>query len=348
MSSIDCILPESVGRLSAIFAGGGRISILAHTHPDGDALGSTGALVSYLKEKRGADALAIFSDAAPASLSFLCNSGDFIFADSDPQAALQRISHSDVIILLDCNGFSRTEQLNGPLCESKAVKVLIDHHIDPERDFFDLVFSTEDISSTCELLFYILLEMDDIKGDARKLPSACARSLMAGMTTDTNNFANSVYPSTLRMASALLEAGVDRDSLLDELYHRYRENRVRVMGYLQNEGMNITDKGVAYIIADKAVLERFDVKEGETESLVNVPLAIKKVRMSIFLKEENGLFRVSIRSRKGVSAQKLAVKYFHGGGHENAAGGKLFYPGDIPSPADAGAFLERITNEYFG
>ena len=348
MSSIDCILPETVGRLSAVFAGGGRISILAHTHPDGDALGSTGALVSYLKENRGADALAIFSDAAPASLSFLCNGGDFIFADSDPQAALQRISHSDVIILLDCNGFSRTEQLNGPLCESKAVKVLIDHHIDPERDSFDLVFSTEDISSTCELLFYILLEMDDIKGDARKLPSACARSLMAGMTTDTNNFANSVYPSTLRMASALLEAGVDRDSLLDELYHRYRENRVRVMGYLQNEGMNITDKGVAYIIADKAVLERFDVKEGETESLVNVPLAIKKVRMSIFLKEENGLFRVSIRSRKGVSAQKLAVKYFHGGGHENAAGGKLFYPGDIPSPADAGAFLERITNEYFG
>lgn len=348
MSSIDCILPESVGRLSAIFAGGGRISILAHTHPDGDALGSTGALVSYLKENKGADAVAIFSDAAPASLSFLCNGGDFIFADSDPQAALQRISHSDVIILLDCNGFSRTEQLNGPLCESKAVKVLIDHHIDPERDSFDLVFSTEDISSTCELLFYILLEMDDIKGDARKLPSACARSLMAGMTTDTNNFANSVYPSTLRMASALLEAGVDRDSLLDELYHRYRENRVRVMGYLQNEGMNITDKGVAYIIADKAVLERFDVKEGETESLVNVPLAIKKVRMSIFLKEENGLFRVSIRSRKGVSAQKLAVKYFHGGGHENAAGGKLFYPGDIPSPADAGAFLERITNEYFG
>ena len=348
MSSIDCILPESVGRLSAIFAGGGRISILAHTHPDGDALGSTGALVSYLKENKGADAVAIFSDAAPASLSFLCNSSDFIFADSDPQAALQRISHSDVIILLDCNGFSRTEQLNGPLCESKAVKVLIDHHIDPERDSFDLVFSTEDISSTCELLFYILLEMDDIKGDARKLPSACARSLMAGMTTDTNNFANSVYPSTLRMASALLEAGVDRDSLLDELYHRYRENRVRVMGYLQNEGMNITDKGVAYIIADKAVLERFDVKEGETESLVNVPLAIKKVRMSIFLKEENGLFRVSIRSRKGVSAQKLAVKYFHGGGHENAAGGKLFFPGDIPSPADAGAFLERITNEYFG
>ena len=333
MSSIDCILPESVGRLSAIFAGGGRISILAHTHPDGDALGSTGALVSYLKEKRGADALAIFSDAAPASLSFLCNSGDFIFADSDPQAALQRISHSDVIILLDCNGFSRTEQLNGPLCESKAVKVLIDHHIDPERDSFDLVFSTEEISSTCELLFYILLEMDDIKGDARKLPSACARSLMAGMT---------------RMASALLEAGVDRDSLLDELYHRYRENRVRVMGFLQNEGMSITDKGVAYIIADKAILKRFDVKEGETESLVNVPLAIKKVRMSIFLKEENGLFRVSIRSRKGVSAQKLAVKYFHGGGHENAAGGKLFYPGDIPSPADAGAFLERITNEYFG
>ena len=347
MCSIECIHPESIKRLEDILSKGGKISVLAHTHPDGDALGSTGAMISYLKDIKGADAVAIFSDAAPESLSFLCTPGDFIFADTQPESALERIYSSDTIFLLDASDFSRTEQLEPYLRGSSAVKVLIDHHINPDREAFSLVFSTEEISSTCELLFYILLEMSEIKGDASLLPPRCAKSLMAGMTTDTNNFANSVYPGTLRMASALLEAGVDRDGLLDELYHQYRENRVRVMGFLQNEGMTITDKGVAYMIADKDILERFDVKEGETESLVNVPLAIKKVRMSIFLKEENGYFRVSIRSRKGTSAQKLAVKCFHGGGHENAAGGKLFIPGDIPSPAYAAGFLERVTNEYF-
>ena len=348
MCSIDCIQPELIERLSGILDKGKRISVLAHTHPDGDALGSTGAMVSYLKDIKGLDAMAVFSDKAPDSLSFLCRDGEFIFADTDPDAASKRIAQSDTILLLDCSDFSRTEALEAQLRASNAVKVLIDHHIAPERDAFDLVFSTEDISSTCELLFYILLEMKEIKGNARSLPARCARSLMAGMTTDTNNFANSVYPTTLRMASALLEAGVDRDDLLDHLYHRYRENRVRVMGYMQNEGLTITDKGVAYMIADKEILSRFDVHEGETESLVNVPLAIGKVRMSIFLKEENGFFRVSIRSKKGTSAQKLAVRCFHGGGHENAAGGKLLFPEDIPSPSDAAAFLEKITSDYLG
>lgn len=348
MCSIECIRPELIGRLSEILDKGKKISVLAHTHPDGDALGSTGAMVSYLKDIKGIDAMAVFSDKAPESLSFLCRSGEFIFADSAPEAAAQRIAESDTVVLLDCSDFSRTEALEAQLRASDAVKVLIDHHIAPDRAAFDLVFSTEDISSTCELLFYILLEMEEIKGDAARLPARCARSLMAGMTTDTNNFANSVYPTTLRMASSLLEAGVDRDELLDLLYHRYRENRVRVMGYMQNDGLTITDKGVAYMIADKEILRRFDVHEGETDSLVNVPLAIERVRMSIFLKEEDGHFRVSIRSRKGTSAQKLAVRCFHGGGHENAAGGKLLFPEDIPSPSDAAAYLEKITNEYLG
>ena len=348
MCSIECIQSESIARLSEILEKGGKISVLAHTHPDGDALGSVGALVSYLKDIKGLDAMAVFSDAAPDSLSFLCTKDEFIFADTQSEAALERIYSSDTIFLLDASEFSRTEQLEPYLRNSSAVKVLIDHHINPDREAFSLVFSTEDISSTCELLFYILLEMEEIKGDAGRLPARCARSLMAGMTTDTNNFANSVYPGTLHMASALLEAGVDRDELLDMIYHRYRENRVRVMGYLQNEGMTITDKGVAYMIADKAILDRFNVREGETESLVNVPLAIAKVRMSIFLKQEEGYFRVSIRSRKGTSAQKLAVRCFHGGGHENAAGGKLFFPADIPSPEYAASFLEKVTEDYFG
>ena len=257
-----------------------------------------------------------------------------------------RIGESDLIVLLDANGFSRTEGLKEAFEASKAPKVLIDHHIGPERDRFQVVFSTPDVSSASELLYYILKELPDIDGDASKLPADAARALLTGMTTDTNNFANSVYPGTFEMAAELIAAGVDRDDVLAKLYNRYRENRVRVMGYLQHEVMRITPEGLAYIIATRDILDRFGVDEGETEGLVNIPLSIDRVKMSILLKQEKDHFRVSIRSKKGWSARQAADARFHGGGHENAAGGKLWYPGDIDAPEDAAAYLEQVSRDF--
>ena len=90
----------------------------------------------------------------------------------------------------------------------------------------------------------------------------------------------------------------------------------------------------------------FDVQEGETEGFVNLPLGIAQVRLSLFLKEDEGHFRVSIRSKAGVSASRLAAEAFHGGGHECAAGGKLYFPQDIPSQAAAGDYLATVTARF--
>lgn len=321
-----------------------RVSVVSHTHPDGDAAGSSAALFSYIRECRGKDAKVILPDYPSDTLLFLCD--NVIFASDHAKEAEEWIKGSDLIILIDANELRRTEQLEGILRASSAEIILIDHHIGPEREAFSLVFSHPESSSACELLFWILMEMPDINADAARLPSATARALMAGMTTDTNNFANSVIPSTLEMASMLLQAGVDRDDILDHLYNRYRENRIRAMGYMQSECLHITPKGAAYMIATKDIISRFDIREGETEGLVNVPLAIGKVRISIFLKEDEGHFRVSIRSKEGTSARELAKQSFHGGGHEKASGGKLYFPGDIPSPADAAAYIETVTDEF--
>lgn len=321
-----------------------RISVVSHTHPDGDAAGSTAALLSYIRECRGKDVKVILPDSPSDTLLFLCDNA--IIASDNAKEAEEWICTSDLIILIDANEFRRTEQLEGILRASSAEKILIDHHVGPDRESFSTVFSETEISSACELLFWILMEMPDINADAARLPGAAARALMAGMTTDTNNFANSVFPSTMEMASRLLQAGVNRDDILDHIYFRYRENRVRAMGYLQSECMRITPKGAAYMIATRDIQKRFDMREGETEGLVNVPLVIGKVRMSLFLKEDDGYFRVSIRSKEGTSARELAKSRFHGGGHEKAAGGKLYFPGDIPSPADAAAYIESATEEF--
>ena len=118
---------------------------------------------------------------------------------------------------------------------------------------------------------------------------------------------------------------------------------LRDMGYLQYEKLRITPEGLAFIVATRDILERFDVDEGETEGLVNIPLSIDRVKMSILLKEEKDHFRVSIRSKKGFSARACAMAHFHGGGHENASGGKLWWPADIPGPEAADAYLEQVS-----
>ena len=338
--------PERIRSLDALLESGTAVTVTAHAHPDGDALGSVSGFVGYLRERRGKDAVAVLPDSPAATVRFIVPDGvPLLCMDTAPEACLDRIRRSDLVVMLDGNGFSRTEGLQEAFESSPARKVLVDHHIGPESDRFELIFSTPDVSSTCELLYYILLEMPDVAGDARRLPAASARALLAGMTTDTNNFANSVYPGTFRMAADLVAAGVDRDAVLADLFNRYRENRVRVMGYLQNEGMRITPEGLAYIVATRDILDRFGAEEGETEGLVNVPLSIDKVKMSILLKQEKDHFRVSIRSKKGWSARECAVRHFNGGGHENASGGKLWWPGDIAAPEEAAAYLEQVSRD---
>ena len=337
---------EDIQRLDALIDGCRSVTVTAHTHPDGDALGSAAALVCYLRQSLGKDAVAVLPDPpAPTVRPLIPDSAPFLFLDRQPKECLRHIEGSDLVFLLDCNGFSRTEGLQGAFETSHARKVLIDHHLNPERERFDLVFSTPEISSASELLHWILLALPGIGGDARRLPADTAKALLTGMTTDTNNFANSVYPSTFRMASDLLEAGVDRDGILSTLYNQYRENRVRAMGFLQYEDLRITPEGLAYMMVTRDIRERFDLQDGETEGIVNIPLSIDRVKMSILLKEEKDHFRVSIRSKKGWSAQQVAASRFHGGGHENASGGKLYWPGDIPAPKDAAAYIERISRE---
>ena len=338
---------DGVQRLDALFRDAVSVTVAAHAHPDGDALGSVSALVSYLRECRGKDAVAVLPDSPAATVRFIVpDSVPLLCFDTDPEACRRRIAGSGLVVLLDACGFSRTEDLQEAFEASDAPKVLIDHHVGPERERFRVVFSTPDVSSASELLYYILKEMPDIDGDASRLPADAARALLTGMTTDTNNFANSVYPGTFEMAAELIAAGVDREAVLAQLYNRYRENRVRVMGYLQCESMRITPEGLAYIIATRDILDRFGVDEGETEGLVNIPLSIDRVKMSILLKQDKDHFRVSIRSKKGWSARRAAEARFHGGGHENASGGKLWYPGDIDAPEDAAAYLEQVSRDF--
>lgn len=330
-------------RLDALFRGARRVCVVSHQHPDGDALGSASALVSCLKSFYGAEALAVVPDAFPRQLDFMA--GDVLVHSEDSGRVRGFLSESDLVVCVDLNALSRTAGLADEIRVVSCPRVVVDHHLDPCREDFDLVFSETEISSASELLFSILMKLPPVDGDASRLPSDAALSLMAGMTTDTNNFANSVYPSTFRMASALLAAGVDRDALLSRLYNEYRENRYRMMGeYLSS--MKITPQGMAYMVLSREVAARFDLADGETEGFVNMPLGIGNVKVSVFAREDDGFFRISVRSKKGFSANRLSKECFHGGGHECAAGGRLSVPEDVSGVEDAGRYMEEVSARF--
>lgn len=337
-------------RLESLFSNSRNVAIVTHVHPDGDALGSSFGLHHFLWG-RGVQSTVIVPDPVPETLSFVMEGssrGHLAVASGDMRKAEAILRSADLLVCLDFPSFRRAEGLTDILYGMECPKVLVDHHLGPDTDAFDLVFSETEISSASELLFWVLMGLPGVGSDASELPAACARCLMVGMTTDTNNFANSVYPTTFRMASMLLEAGVDRNRIVSDIYNHYREERYRLLGHLLSESLVITGDGVAYMIVDSDDMARFDVREGDTEAFVNQPLGIGRVRMSIFLKRQSeDVFRVSVRSKEGTSANRLAARYFHGGGHEMAAGGRLDVPGDVRDGREAAAYIEKVTKEFF-
>jgi len=347
---MEAINPANIQRFNSMVEHAIRIAIVTHTKPDGDAIGSSAAMYHFLKASGKDDVVLILPDRYPSTLSFLTegvNREDILIYDSDTSATADEIAGRDLIICLDFNSFSRAGEMNGILTASEAVKVLIDHHLNPKTEDFSLVFSETEISSASEFLYHILMEMPQISHKVSNIPEKAAEALLTGVTTDTNNFANSTFPSTLRMTADLIEAGVDRDAIVDRINCSYQENRLRLLGHVLKDRMVITEDNVAYIVLDRDTLEEYDVKDGDTEGFVNMPLGIEDVRMSILAKEDSGFMRISIRSKKGISANRLAAARFHGGGHENAAGGRLYMPEEIASAEECAGYIEEVTEKYF-
>lgn len=342
MKNID---PGMISKLADIISKASNIAIATHIHPDGDAMGSSIGLKHFLEESCGKTAHIFLSDRWPETLSFMMDedeAGNILVCDGDEERTAACLQSCDTLFCLDFNTPSRSGSLQGPIENFTGEKILIDHHIGPDTDCFSLCFSEIEISSASEYLYHILKRLECPSG----FPAATLDAILIGITTDTNNFANSVFPSTLEACSELLAAGVDRDRILGHIYNDYRENRIRLMGHLLKDVMVTTPAGLAYIILNKGDVAEYGITDGETEGFVNLPLAIKEVKMSVFLREEEGYFRVSIRSKRGVSANRCAREHFNGGGHEQAAGGRLYWPENIRKPEDAAAYIENVTKPF--
>ena len=299
-----------------------KIVIVAHTNPDGDAVGSSLAWAEVLR-RMGHEVTCIVPNKYPYFLDWMPGIGQVVVFKNDTTGdAVRAIAEADLLFCLDFNAVSRLEILSDTIeANTTARRVLIDHHLSPDGHF-DLSFSYPDSSSTCFLVYCLVEALYGREAVTRRM----AELLYVGMMTDTGNFAYSfLTPELFRAVAVLVEKGISIPEIHNNVYNAYTEGRARLFGYVINRKMEIIQDGtVAYMSLMENEMRRFQFQQGDSEGFVNYALTIKKMKMSAMFLAHRKFIRVSLRSRGDVDVNLFARKYFNGGGHKNAAGGKSF------------------------
>ena len=248
---------------------------------------------------------------------------DVLIYDKNVDEANKIMSEAELFCYLDFNSQSRTGVMHNDLCRYNSTpKILIDHHIGADTSQFVACFSETEISSTSEMI----AEFIKYQGFDNYLDDNIATNIIVGMITDTGTFSHSIFKNTFSIFGDILSSTtVNYKKIHQNIYNTSTENRLRLLGFLINDRMTILeDYNTAIIYASKSDLERFNYQVGDTEGVVNYPLTIGNIKMSVLFTEKQDVIRLSLRSKDDFSVNDMSRKHFNGGGHLNAAGGTLY------------------------
>ncbi len=295
-----------------------KIVITTHANPDADALGSSLGLYHFLKG-RGHSVEVITPTDYPQFLHWMEGNEQVIIYDNSKADRIGTlIKNADLICCLDFNGMKRIKSL-GPLVDaSEAKKLLVDHHLNPE-EFADFSLWDNQAAATAELVYDLILLLDG----KDEITLGIAEALYAGIMTDTGSFKhNSTSAKIHRTVAELMDIGVDINKVSRLIYDTNSLNRLRFIGYALMEKLTVdAEKRVAYFVINAEEHERFHLKSGDTEGLVNYALSIQGIFVAAIIMERGGEVKMSFRSVGNHAVNDFASEYFNGGGHKNAAGG---------------------------
>lgn len=296
-----------------------RIAIITHVNPDGDAIGSSLAFSQFLRNL-GHDVEVMVSNDFPGFLAWLPGAQDIHIYEKNADVCNGILDQADCFVMLDFNHISRAGLIQEKLKSLETNKILIDHHRDPKLEHCICMLSETQVSSTAELVAEVILHYGE-----QHVNEAIATNILVGIVTDTGSFAHSVFhPQTFTISAKMIEKSISYNQIHQLIYDTFSEDRLRLLGYAINNKMEVLDEyATAIIVLNKEELYRFNYQVGDTEGVVNYPLSMDKMVMSVLVTERQGVIRFSFRSKGDFSVHELAQKHFNGGGHTNAAGGTL-------------------------
>ncbi len=303
-------------QISGLFARPGRILVTTHSNPDGDAIGASLALGSYLT-KKGHAVKILIPDPYPEFLAWMKGHEKILVWTREKEVCAEAINEADIIVAVDYNNLSRLNEAGLAVKASSAVKVLIDHHLNPSSDFAYKI-SISRTSSTSELVYDFI----EKAGDIALLDKDIAECIYAGIVTDTGSLSYACnYEHTYVILAHLFRFGIDGEYLHRLIYDTYSESRLRLLGLsLSDRLVVIPEYHTAYITLTREDLVRFNYQIGDTEGVVNYALSIKDINLAALFIERDGIVKVSFRSKGAFAVNTMASEYFGGGGHRNAAG----------------------------
>jgi phosphoesterase RecJ-like protein len=296
-----------------------KVVITTHQKPDPDAMGSSLGMFHFLTSL-GHEVSVISPTNWATWLNWMHSSNEVIDFELHPEKAQDVLNKADWLFCLDFNIFSRTKNLAQKLYDFKGTKVLIDHHQQPDTANFDYGISDTAKSSTAEMVYDFIVQ----SGHSDKINSVIAECLYAGVMADTGSFRfASTTASVHHMVAFLKERGLEHSKVHENIYDNFLENRLRFIGHVLMNRMEVFYEFNTVLIAiTKKDLLRFQVKTGDTEGLVNYPLSIQGIKLAGLVIDRDEERKWSFRSKGGFDTNTFARKYFNGGGHFNASGGR--------------------------
>lgn len=296
-----------------------KVVITTHQKPDGDAMGSSLGLY-HLLIQFGHTVTVISPTNWAGFLKWMPGANRVVDFEASGEVAVKFLEEAEILFCLDFNVLHRTKNMEPLLAELTCTKILIDHHQQPQEEYFTYGISDTAKSSTGEMVFDFIVD----SGHGNKINTAIAQCLYTGVMTDTGSFR---FPSTTaavhRMVAQLKDTGFDHTLVHDNIYDSFLENRIRFIGHaLLNRMEVLYEYNTAIMVISKNDLLRFYIKTGDTEGLVNQLLSIQGIRFGALVIDRDEERKWSFRSKGNFDVNTFAREHFEGGGHFNAAGGR--------------------------
>jgi bifunctional oligoribonuclease and PAP phosphatase NrnA len=296
-----------------------HIIITTHQKPDGDAMGAALGLYHFLIQL-GHKVNVISPTNWANFLNWMPGCDKVMDFEHDRETAAALVQSADLLFCLDFNVLHRTKNMEALLTEASCIKVLIDHHQQPQAEAFNYGVSDTCKSSTCEMVY------DFIDGSPYRLllNKDIATCLFTGIMTDTGSFRfSSTTPAVHRAVAALKETGIEHTEIFEHIYDNFSESRLRFIGNaLLNRLEVMYEYNTALMAIPKRDLLKYEIKTGDTEGLVNYLLTIEGIKLGALLIDRTEERKWSFRSKGNFDVNTFARTHFEGGGHKNAAGGR--------------------------
>lgn len=310
---------ESTALVKKLLDAPKKIVIVGHKNPDGDAIGSCLGLYFFLK-KSGHQTTVIMPNDFPDFLKWMPGCETIIIYEKEVEKSNSLISEAEIIFTLDFNSLNRIGDLQQPLENSQAKFVMIDHHQQPDP-YALVTYSDVSMSSTSEMVYNFIA----ILGGLLLLDAQIATNLYTGIMTDTGSFRYaSTSPATHRIIAHLIETGANNAEIHQNIYDTNSPDRMRLLGVALRNLTLLTEYKTAYITLSQKELDDNNFKKGDTEGFVNYALSVDGIVFALIFIEnkQDGIVKISLRSKGNFSVNEFARTHYNGGGHTNAAGGR--------------------------